>query len=119
MFSLVSSSGVNLNGIFSTAFYSLLKLGNENCCEELKPTVYTPPVEQQLPFTLEPENNDKEDTVPEEEPKKNESDEEEKPKKPSKISRWVNQVKNTFTQGTLEFIGQITEDESDNNNDNN
>ena len=118
-FSLVSSSGVNLNGIFSTALYSLLKLGNENCCEELKPTVYTPPVEQQLPFTLEPENNDKEDTVPEEEPKKNESDKEEKPKKPSKISRWVNQVKNTFTQGTLEFIGQITEDESDNNNDNN
>ena len=33
-FNLISSSNVNINGVFSTALYGLLKQGKENCCEE-------------------------------------------------------------------------------------
>lgn len=121
-FSLVSSNGVNLNGIFSTALYSLLKLGNENCCEELKPTVYTPPVEQQLPFNEEQENNndgeEKTDTL-KEVVKNVDKPNKEKPQKTSKWGKLFSSVKNSVTQGTLEFIGQITEEENENDNDNN
>ena len=62
-FSLISSNGVNLNGIFSTALYSLLKLGSVNCCEELKPATYTPPVEQKLEFL---ENDEPQEEIKEE-----------------------------------------------------
>ena len=122
-FSLISSNGVNLNGIFSTALYSLLKLGNENCCEELKPVTYTPPVEQKLQFLDEPQNNVEEEKqeesyeTPKEEPKNVEN--KEKPKKISKLGKLFNSMKNSVTQGTFEFIGQITEDDGDDNNDNN
>ena len=119
-FSLVSNSEVNLNGIFSTALYSLLKLGSVNCCEDLKPVTYTPPVEQQLQFTMEPENNEEENTVEtlfEEPKKKEESINKEKPQKKSKWGKIFSSVKNSVTQGTLEFIGQITEDDGDDNND--
>ena len=110
-FSLISSSGVNLNGIFSTALYSLLKLGNENCCEELKPATYTPPVEQQLQFDYD-QNTEEEEQKKEEESSKNEEKKNEKKGKTKKTPwQWLK-------QGTLEFIGQITEDESDDNNDN-
>ena len=120
-FSLISSNGVNLNGIFSTALYSLLKLGSVNCCEELKPATYTPPVEQKLEFI----ENDEPQKEPEEEPQKPKEEnkkEESAPKntstkKPSKWSKLIDTVKNTVTQGTLDFIGQITEDDdADNNN---
>ena len=121
-FSLVSSNGVNLNGIFTTALYSLLKLGNVNCCEELKPATYTQPIEQQLLFSEDSQaDNDaveENKVTPKEEPKKSGSTGKEHPKKPSPLSRFFNNVKNTVTQGTFEFIGQITEDESDDNNDN-
>ena len=110
-FSLISSSGVNLNGIFSTALYSLLKLGNENCCEELKPATYTPPVEQQLQFDYD-QNTEEEEQKKEEESSKNEKKKNEKKGK-TKKSPWQ-----WLEQRTLEFIGQITEDESDDNNDN-
>ena len=119
-FSLVSNSEVNLNGIFSTALYSLLKLGSVNCCEDLKPATYTPPVEQQLQFTMEPENNEEKNTVEtlfEEPKKKEESINKEKPQKKSKWGKIFTSVKNSVTQGTLEFIGQITEDDGDDNND--
>lgn len=122
-FSLVSNSGVNLNGIFSTALYSLLKLGNENCCEMLKPATYTPPVEQQLPFNEEQQPVDQEEQeeveMTKEEPKKEGNNGKENPKKPSPWSRFVNNVKKSVTQGTLEFIDQITNDESEENNDKN
>ena len=113
---------MNLNGIFTTALYSLLKLGNENCCEVIKPATYTQPIEQQLLFSEDSQaDNDavEENRVtPKEEPKKSGSTGKENPKKPSPLSRFFNNVKNTVTQGTFEFIGQITEDESDDNNDN-
>ena len=116
-FSLVSNSGVNLNGIFSTALYSLLKLGNENCCETIKPVTYTPPVEQQLPFNEEKQPVEQEEqeevVIPKEEPKKESNTGKENPKKPSPWSRFVNNVKKTVTQGTLEFIDQITTDENE------
>ena len=126
-FTLLSSNGVNLNGIFSTALYSLLKLGNENCCEELKPVTYTPPVEQKLQFFDEPLNNDEEEkeeekevVKPVEEVKKDDYIKKEKPQKPSKLTGLFNNMKKIVTQGTLDFIGQITEDEDayDNNNNN-
>ena len=120
-FSLISSNGVNLNGIFSTALYSLLKLGSVNCCEELKPATYTPPVEQKLEFL---ENDEPQEEIKEEpqKPKEENKKEESAPKntstkKPSKWSKLIDTVKNTVTQGTLDFIGQITEDDdADNNN---
>lgn len=120
-FSLISSNGVNLNGIFSTALYSLLKLGSVNCCEELKPATYTPPVEQKLEFL---ENDEPQEEIKEEpqKPKEENKKEESAPKntstkKPSKLSKLIDTVKNTVTQGTLNFIGQITEDDdADNNN---
>lgn len=121
-FSLVSSNGVNLNGIFSTALYSLLKLGNENCCEELKPTTYTPPVEPKLQFNDEQPSDDEEkesEEVRKTEQKKGNGDSKEKHKNNSTWGRLFKNVKKTVTQGTLEFIGQITEDEGDDNNDNN
>ena len=126
-FTLLSSNGVNLNGIFSTALYSLLKLGNENCCEELKPATYTPPVEQKLQFFDEPLNNDEEEkeedkevVKPIEEVRKDDYIKKEKPQKPSKLTGLFNNMKKIVTQGTLDFIGQITEDEDayDNNNNN-
>ena len=43
----------------------------------------------------------------------------EKPQKKSKWGKLFNTVKNSVTQGTLEFIGQITEDDGDDNNNNN
>ena len=120
-FSLISSNDVNLNGIFSTALYSLLKLGSVNCCEELKPATYTPPVEQKLEFL---ENDEPQEEIKEEpqKPKEENKKEESAPKntstkKPSKWSKLIDTVKNTVTQGTLDFIGQITEDDdADNNN---
>ena len=128
-FSLLSSNGVNLNGIFSTALYSLLKLGNENCCEELKPATYTPPVEQKLEFidNYEPQEEKryeeigqpKEAEETKEEIKKTDNINKEKPQKKSKWGKLFNTVKNSVTQGTLEFIGQITEDDGDDNNNNN
>jgi cell division protein FtsA len=122
-FSLISSNDVNLNGIFSTALYSLLKLGSVNCCEELKPATYTPPVEQKLEFL---ENDEPQEEIKEEpqKPKEENKKEESAPKntstkKPSKWSKLIDTVKNTVTQGTLDFIGQITEDDDADNNNNN
>ena len=110
-FSLVSNSGVNLNGIFSTALYSLLKLGNENCCEVLKPATYTPPVEQQLQFDYDQNTEVKEEKKTEESPKNEEKKNEKKGKDRKTPWQWIK-------QGTLEFIGQITEEESDDNDKN-
>lgn len=36
-FNLVCDNGVNINGVFTTALYGLLKQGKDNCCEEEKP----------------------------------------------------------------------------------
>ena len=107
-FTLVSSDNVNINGIFSTALYSLLKQGNENCCEELKPTVYTPPVEQVLEF--------EEEQPKEEELKPENVAEVPKPKKqPSRIKN----ILDIFKQGTFDFLEQATKDDGDNNDDDN
>ncbi len=109
-FTLVSSDNVNINGIFSTALYSLLKQGNENCCEELKPTVYTPPVEQVLKF---------EDEQPKEEELKPENVAE-VPKPTKQPSRnGFKKVLDIFKQGTFDFLEQATKDDGDNNDDDN
>ena len=83
----------------------------------------TPPVEQQLPFNEEKqpvEQEEQEEVVkPKEEPKKESNTGKENPKKPSPWSRFVTNVKKTVTQGTLEFIDQITNDENEENNDKN
>ena len=34
-FNLISESGINVAGVITTALYGLLKLGKENCCEEI------------------------------------------------------------------------------------
>ena len=118
-FSLVSNNDVNINGIFSTALYSLLKQGSDNCCEEQKPTVYTAPVEQQLNFAeeLPAEEAEKEEMTPPRKEEKN-NDTADTKKREKQNSKWNRFVKK-FTQGTLEFVGQITEDEGDDNNDEN
>lgn len=36
-FNLISESGVNVDGVITTALYGLLKQGKENCCEEIMP----------------------------------------------------------------------------------
>lgn len=104
-FSLVSSDNVNIHGIFSTALYSLLKQGSENCCEELKPTVYTPPVEQALNF---------DDYKPEEEVVKEKT----KPR-PNPKPNGFTKIFNKFKQTTLDFLEQATEDEGYDNDDDN
>lgn len=107
-FSLVSDSGVNINGIFSTALYSLLKQGSDNCCEELKPTPYIPPVEQDM-FIAEQidKKEEKEEEVTVGPTKNNKST-----NKKSTFNKWFDK----FKQGTLDFVGQVTEDEGDDNN---
>ena len=123
-FSLVCSSGVNISGIFSTALYSLLKLGNKNCCEENKPAVYTPPVEQTLKFDDDTRENDEKETF-EEEVKKNEPKNE--PKKTtkktqkSKDSSWgFGTLFGKIAEGAKNFVGEITsEDDVDDNEDDN
>ncbi|MBQ8336658.1 MAG: hypothetical protein IJY44_03920 [Bacteroidaceae bacterium] len=108
-FSLVSSSGVNINGIFSTALYSLLKLGNENCCEELKPAVQpAKPIEQTF-FDEEPFA----ETQKKAEEKKNSGKSNSGKKSESKFKTLTDR----FKQITLDFVGQVTEDEGEDNND--
>ena len=109
-FTLVSSDNVNINGIFSTALYSLLKQGNENCCEELKPTVYTPPVEQVLKF--EEEQPKEEELKPE-----NVAEVPKPTKQPSRNG--FKKVLDIFKQGTFDFLEQATKDDGDNNDDDN
>ena len=113
-FTLVSNDDVNINGIFSTALYSLLKQGNENCCEELKPTVYVPPVEQKLNFV---------DEQPKEEKQEKEKEPEKKVETPATKKQparnGIRRVIDIFKQGTFEFIEQATKDEGDNNDDDN
>lgn len=109
-FTLVSSDNVNINGIFSTALYSMLKQGNENCCEELKPTVYTPPVEQILKF--EEEQPKEEELKPE-----NVAEVPKPTKQPSRNG--FKKVLDIFKQGTFDFLEQATKDDGDNNDDDN
>jgi cell division ATPase FtsA len=111
-FSLISNNGVNVNGIFTTALYSLLKLGNVNCCEELKPATYTPPVEQKLMFIDDQDEATQENNKTEESPKKEEKNE--KKQKPKKQSAWER-----FKKGARDLFDEMTQDESDDNNDNN
>lgn len=115
-FSLVSSDNVNIHGIFSTALYSLLKQGSVNCCEELKPAVYIPPVEQVLPFDETEKNNNEEEDKKKEEEKKTETKSNGGSTK-STGSSWGKKMLDIFKQGTLDFIEQATKDESENNND--
>ena len=109
-FTLVSNDNVNINGIFSTALYSLLKQGNENCCEELKPTVYTPPVEQVLKFEEEPPKEEEIETEKEVEAPKTK-------KQPARNG--FKKVFDMFKQGTFDFLEQATKDDGDNNDDDN
>ena len=122
-FSLISSSGVNLNGIFSTALYSLLKLGSTNCCEDLKPVIKTQPVEQKLVFI--DDDKPQEETTEEAQKPQEDIKKEEKESKPaatpktSAIGGFIKNVKRMVTQGTFEFIGQMTQDDDAVPNNNN
>ena len=76
-----------------------------------------------MPFNEEQQPVDQEEQeeveMTKEEPKKEGNNGKENPKQPSPWSRFVNNVKKSVTQGTLEFIDQITNDESEENNDKN
>lgn len=140
-FNLDSGNGVNINGIFSTALYGLLKQGKENCCEEIKPAVYTPPVEQNI-FTdeqLDEEETQREETektipeISEEEKREQERErirkekEERKEKKRLEKERkkkekgpglfdfdnWFGKLK----QGTKNLVGEITSDDGEESDD--
>ena len=81
----------------------------------LKPATYTPPVEQQLQFDYDQNTEVKEEKKTEESHKNEEKKDEKKDEKKGKDRKtpwqWIK-------QGTLEFIGQITEEESDDNDKN-
>lgn len=122
-FSLESSNGVNLHGIFSTALYGLLKQGKENCCEEIRPATYTPPVEQTI-FSGDMFDNSEEDPKPVETtfeenpaPKKAESNTGKKPqkeKKPKEKDFWGG-LFGQSKQVIKDWVGNATEDEKDDN----
>ena len=121
-FSLESSNGVNLYGIFTTALYGLLKQGKENCCEEIRPVTYTPPVEQKI-FSDDMLDNPTDDnfenveTKTEEKPivKKTENNTTKKTQKDKKAKEkdWWGGLFGKLKQGTEDFVGRVTEDDKD------
>ena len=121
-FSLESSNGVNLYGIFTTALYGLLKQGKENCCEEIRPATYTPPVEQKI-FSDDmldnptDDNSENVETKTEEKPivKKTENNTTKKIQKDKKAKEkdWWGCLFGKLKQGTEDFVGRVTEDDKD------
>ena len=121
-FSLESSNGVNLYGIFTTALYGLLKQGKENCCEEIRPVTYTPPVEQKI-FSDDmldnptDDNSENVETKTEEKPivKKTENNTTKKTQKDKKAKEkdWWGGLFGKLKQGTEDFVGRVTEDDKD------
>ncbi len=69
-FTLLSDSGVNINGVFTTALYGLLRQGKENCCEEDTPISI--PAATQPQTTLFPD--DEIETIANQTPKENAED---------------------------------------------
>ena len=143
-FSLVGSSGVNLNGIFTTALYGLLKQGKENCCEEIRKEAPKVVVEQDIfgGNNYVNENEITEDVKPKEpemskEEKRRLEKEEKERKKEEERQRKEEQrrikeeqkrireeqrrnspglfdvIIDKFKKGTKDFIGQVTDDEKD------
>ena len=135
-FNLVSESGVNINGIFSTALYGLVSQGKENCCEEEKPVMMAQPVEQKIMFDIEPEEQVEETEVEETEPEispeearrlekearrlAKEAEKREKEERKLAQKRLKEQQKKNspglfdwLKQGTKSLIGEITSDDSD------
>ena len=120
-FNLVSNSGVNINGVFSTALYSLLKLGNENCCEELKPTVYTPPVEQKI-FTDDLFDNIEEEDNDNNTPKESDEKKVRKPRETKQKATnggWMNSLFGKFGEATKSLVKEMTSDDGGDDNDDN
>lgn len=134
-FNLISSSNVNINGVFSTALYGLLKQGKENCCEEHrievapKPTISSifdyEDIEQQQQNTPEHEREEARRRAEEEEKiriaaeerklkeqqVKIKKDKEQKPKKPSPVFNFFGKI----MKGTEAFMENITGDEDEYN----
>lgn len=119
--SLDSSNGVNLYGVFTTALYGLLKLGKENCCEENKPVIHTPPVEQKI-FTddmiddVQKSEEEEENTTPVETvvPKKEESSTpKQKKQKEKKEDSWLTGLFGRIKDTTGKFVDQVTESDKD------
>lgn len=125
-FSLESSNGVNLHGIFTTALYGLLKQGKENCCEEIKPVIYTKPVEPSIfsgdMFDQLDKNEDETPIEPQETKtektagvKKNDSNtnkkggKDDKPKGKGLFDNWFGKIK----QGAETIVGEMTKDDND------
>ena len=133
-FNLVGSNGVNLNGIFTTALYGLLKQGKENCCE--KNVKETPIVTEQDIFANS--GIHEEETIPQEpvqtelsREEKRRLEKEEKERKKEEQRRIKEEQKrkreeqrknspglfdsfiNKLTKGTKGFIEQVTDDERD------
>lgn len=119
-FSLESSNDVNLYGIFTTALYGLLKQGKENCCEEIKPVTYTPPVEQKI-FSDEMLDNPADDNTEDVETKiaekpiskKPESNTSKKTQKDKKVKdeNWWGGLFGKLKQSTEDFVERVTEDD--------
>ena len=112
-FTLDSSSGVDLE-VLTTALYGLLKLGKENCCEENKPVVHTPPVEQTIFTDIPEEEEENTITVEKATPKKDKSiTTKQDKKKEKKEDSWLTGLFGKIKDTTGKFVDQVTESDKD------
>lgn len=133
-FNLISSSNVNINGVFSTALYGLLKQGKENCCEDHKTFVAPSPVENNIfadevieeirnddIMTQKAENDEKKRKQQAEEERKRKEIEDKKRKKAEQKKQnspgLFDKIFNKIMTGTQDIIDNITEDEGEYNYD--
>ena len=96
--------------------------GKENCCEEIRPVTYTPPVEQKI-FSDDmldnptDDNSENVETKTEEKPivKKTENNTTKKTQKDKKAKEkdWWGGLFGKLKQGTEDFVGRVTEDDKD------
>lgn len=146
-FNLVGSSGVNMNGIFSTALYGLLKQGKQNCCQEIikeiPGSLFSPDIFTNTEATQNEESNTTqpaEPTMTKEERKRLEKAEKERKKEEKRLEKEelkrikeeekirIKQLKeeqkknspglwdtliNNFSKATKDFIGQVTDEEKE------
>ena len=130
-FNYISESGINVNGVITTALYGLLKQGKENCCEEIMPiqpkeNFFSP---EEMAGTGKIENEPEEDKIKAQEEKKRKKEEEtaEAPKRKEKEKdkdKGKKSGRGGIGIGSLfkEWIDHITRDPNEKNseeNDNN
>ena len=131
-FNYISESGINVDGVITTALYGLLKQGKENCCEEIMPiqpkeNFFSP---EEMAGTGKIENEPEEDKIKAQEEGKRKKEEEaaedrkrkEKEKEPK--DKGKKSGRGGIGIGSLfkEWIDHITRDPNEKNsegNDNN